>query len=319
MNFSSYKDRSFSIEEKTLIDKKIAFFLNVLSKLQINSDISSKSYSFDLNNVKYSRLKILVQCNEELKKLGSISFKIESCLEFINLKKLLDEATKKLTSIKIHLNELKSGLTEGYSKYTKSYHVEAFEEILPYSQFLRHYEETFIEDEMTKDFLAFYTAEEIFNTIKLNLIIENSNVLELIKLNPDKLINLTDVLSTNPRVISLVQKEFFRSLCQDYFKITPQQGKISHSEIITPSHDLAKRINLSTKDVAIIALSLNPVNKSPYSIGEVFTHNKLPFVVSTAQETVKLDLFCQMKIKKEQAINIVLPIYFSVIKARLNI
>lgn len=322
MNLGSYKTRVFPPDDLEAINKYIAFFNSVISKLDLKfdlSNVSNENLEKELDKLKYPQLRAIVQCSSALKGLGNISFKIESCCEYINMKFLIDEATKKSQAIKIGLEELKDVLSNNYSKYSKTHVTYSLEDILPFSRFGEFFKENFKIEDMSKEKLNFYDHNHFFDQIKMNLIVKETDILERIKNNPDDLINLTDVKSSDPKSLLLIQKEFFKILAIDYFGVTPQNGKISHSEVITPSHILAKKIGMSSKDNFVVALSLNPINKSPVKNGDVFYKNKLPFVIYGDQETTKLNLFYQIKLNKDQAINLEMPIYFSVIKSRLKI
>lgn len=321
MNLGSYKTRVFSPEDLEAIEKYITFFNSVISKLNLHFDLSSltnENLEQKLDKLKYPQLRAIVQCSSALKGLGNISFKIETCCEYINMKHLIDEATKKSQSIKISLEELKDILNNQYSKYAKTHVAYSVEDVLPFSKFGEFFQEHFKIEDMSKEKLNFFDLKNFFNQVKMNLIVSKTDILERIRKNPDDLINLNEVKSTDPKSLLLIQKEFFKMLSMEYFEITPQNGKISHSEIITPPHPLAKKIGMTSRDNFIVTLSLNPINKSPAKSGDVFYNNKFPFVVYGDQESTKLNLFYQIRLNKEESINLEMPIYFSIIKARLK-
>lgn len=315
-SLTSYKTRIFPKDDLLEIERYIVYVNNLLSNCDVSFALdSSLDSKIDLSKVSLTKLKQISDLNKVQKSLAMISHKIETCVEYKNIQRLCTESIKTIELMEKKVYELRNELTKDYSNYTKN-HV-AFEEALTFTEFKNFFERIYSADNLSLDQLTYFDENQLFDQIKVNLIVEKTKINNLVENNQVKIINLSEVCE-NKQVLSYIQKEYFYSLCKNDFNLSVMYGKTAHSEILSPSHPQSKNLNISSKEVGILTLSLNPINKAPLTEGNKFVHKNLDFEVMTVQETTKVDYFYQLKLNKKTVINLQMPIYFSFIRCQLR-
>lgn len=313
---SSYKTRLFPKDDLLEIERYIVYVQSLLSKCGLNFPLeSSLDSKIDLSTVTLTQLKQIADLKKVQKSLAMISYKIETCIEYKNIQRLYQKSAETVEAMEKKVLELRNELTKDYSNYAKNQI--KFEEAIPYSEFKAFFENIYSSDKLSLEQLTYFDDNQLFDQIKVNLIVEKTKMNDIIENNQVKVINIAEVLE-NKQVLSYMQKEYFYSLCKNDFNLSLMYGKTAHSEILSPSHDLASKLNISNKEVGILTLSLNPINKAPLSEGNKFTHKNLDFEVTSVQETTKVDYFYQLKLNKKTVINLQMPIYFSFIRCQLR-
>ena len=313
---STYKTRLFSNEDRKEIDRYFLYVNELLKKSSIDFSLeNSLETPIDLQSVTLIDLKSIQDLNKVLKSLALISYKIESCIEYKNIHRLINEAKTLIELMEKKVNELSNELTKNYSLYAKN-HV-SFEEVIPFSEFKAFFQKIYSSNTLTMNQLNYFDDNKLFDQIKVNLIAEKTKMLDIINSNQHTIINLAE-LSENKVILGYLQREFFYSLCKNEFNLSIMYGKTAHAEIISPSHQLATSLNLAKKEIGLLTLSLNPINKALMNINDKFDYKNMTFEVSSVQDTVKIDYFHQLKLNKTTVINLQLPIYFSFIRCQIK-
>lgn len=315
-SLTSYKTRLYPQDDLKEIDRYIAYVDTMLKQFNINFKLDDPiTKEIDLSAATLTQLKQFSSLNQVKKSLAAISYKIETSIEYKNIQRIFESSTKTVELMEKKVLELRSELTKDYSNYTKN-HV-AFEDVIPFSEFKTFFENIYSSDSLSLNQLNYFDENKLFDQIKVNLIVEKTKINDLVSLNQTKIINLSEV-SENKAMLSYLQKEYFYSLCKNHFNLNIMYGKMAHSEILSPSHSQSAKLGITNKEVGILTLSLNPINKAPLEKGNRFVHKNLDFEVVNIQETTKVDYFYQLKLNKNTVINLELPIYFSFIRCQLR-
>lgn len=317
MNLGSYTTRTFSEADKLIIDRYFVSIKGMLVVLKVNMDLGVvQAKDVELNHLNAADLRRIVRLVAIKQQISNISYKIETCLEYQNLKNLITHAENMLKDMNEYVSNLRNILPKKYSDYSKN-HV-SFLEALPFSDFKAFFDDFFKDETLTNEQLTYFDENNFFDQIKLNLIVSQTNIVDLVSKSPKKIIDFSQVKSENPQALSLIQKEFFHTLCRDYFDLKMKYGKTSHSEIIAPSHSQAKKLKITSKENGILSLSLNPINQAKLALKDTFQSRSLPFQVTTVQDSTKINFFYQLKLNKTTSINLQMPIYLSFIRSQLT-
>lgn len=114
----------------------------------------------------------------------------------------------------------------------------------------------------------------------------------------------------------LLACEFFFQYCQELLGPIKFSGSLSQLELIRPSHNLAKKFDLSIYESAILGISLNPFHKLSENLFNQLSYFDLMFEKSSDLEYYHMEVFWQLKLNQKNYI-LKVPVYFCYLRLQL--
>lgn len=327
------------LKENVLEEANQIFFQisNVFSDLGL--DFNSFEV-FDLKSIPIKNLETIEDLDIFLKKLSDIHLRIESSSEFLKLKTLIEQSRKiqkeyqdmkillqrdsrKLFS-KIHNEISKKSVNLIYSldPKTKNKHKENLENYFSFSDFQPLIEESLNENNSYNQIYSLTDSsnlEKLFLKIKNKVISKKIDINEIVE-NYGKEIQIDQLKEKDIVAYEFLRGRALSKVAMDKFEIEVSSHKSYEQRIVRPSDPLSRLLKLNDSEIAIFAISVDPIKNFGLKTGSKMESSLLPFLVfeiENDQKQMKVIQKINIHIEDDLVVDIITPVYISYIKAKL--
>lgn len=311
----NYSQCSFKDEDKLKIDE---IFLIFKSKLDL---IGLGNYYIDgktdlLNKVSFKNLYEMSTTWEKLAfQLENINYKILVVKEYRMIIKLIEKAREKVNNMTELIQILEDKLKHDYSQIVTNDVL--FSEYFSFKDFKNSFSIMTSPEIITLDELNEIKKQNLFKLIRRKIIADKANIHSLLSDQP-KVIHINTIKQEDEKTFNLLRTEFFTTLCDEVFQIKVPYGKKTKTEIIRPSHQIAKSLKLERTEILYLTVSLDPIPAIELEPDHVIEFNNgMKFNVSKNQQVLSREMFYQIELDKLSTCNLVVPFYFSFIRCCL--
>jgi len=310
-----YSQYYFKDEDKAEIDKILSYIQDKLNSIGLE-DYFESGVLVKLDDVPFKTLyEISFSWEKLMNQLESISYKMLVIREYRSIKKLIELSKEKTDQITKVIKTLDENLRKDYSELVSLNPF--FSEYFTYKEFKNAFNAMTSEDTVSFNYLAELKGQNMFKTIRRKIIADNANIHSLLA-DSDKIIHINSIKSEDEKTYNLLRSESFVALCDDILKIKIPYGKKTQTEIIRPSHFMAKHLKLERTEIIYLTVSLDPISDVEIELGQVIEFNNgMRFEVIKTQQVLEKEMFYQLRLDKVSSSNLIIPFYFSFIRCNL--
>lgn len=296
-----------------------------------------------LTKISIGQLRTILDLRPYLIELGLIHPKIELSLEYLQLQNLIDkkvpEFLTKAEGIvrKLDLDFKKSykqalddfsrkavSLSYSMDKQTKEKHQAKLEQYLAFSEFKPLINQVIGEDVLLSTIFGYEqdyaaTLAELFNVMKNKVMSGKANIPSLIQEFGNE-IPVDQIKDKDPVAYEYLRSKAFAEMAMDNFGITVPFDKTYDQRIVRPQDSLAERLKLKNTEMAIFAISVDPIRSFGLTVGQSLESSQVPFLkfqVMNDQKQMKVMQKIKVQVNEEESVYVVTPVYVSYIKAEL--
>lgn len=265
-------------------------------------------------STEYKQLQTLIEKKvaEYLNKADDIVAKLDK--DFKNkYKQALDDFSRKAVDLSYTLD-----------KKDKEKHQAKLEQYLSFSEFKPLIEQLIGEQVSLATVLSYdqnydNTLVQLFTTMKHKVMAAKANIPSLV----DKFgleIPVNEIKDSDPVAFEYLRAKAFEQAAMDYFQLSIPLDKTYDQRIIRPSDPLAQKLKLTAAQMAIFALSVDPIRDFGLAKGQRMESSQNPhlkFLVLNDQHQMKMDQKIKVQVNEDTFIHVVTPIYVSYVKAEL--
>lgn len=265
-------------------------------------------------STEYIQIKLLIEkkVQEYLNKADSIVSKLDTDLKK-EFKKALDEFSRK-------------GVNLSYSmdKNSKEKHQNKIEQYLSFSEFKPLIDQVIGEKVALKTIFSYEndyakTLAEMFNAMKNKIMAAKANIPSLVA-QFGEVIPVEQIKDSDPVAYEYLRSKAFAELALEQFQLTIPLDKTYDQRIVRPQDTLAAKLKLTNVEMAIFAISVDPIRSFGLSKGQNLESSQNPYLkfkVSNDQLQMKLKQRIKVQVNDEEFVMVETPVYVSYVKAEL--
>lgn len=311
-----YSQCSFKPEERKEID---SIFQKVNDKLAFYGapDFLSTKNVFDLDNVTFSHLyEISVQWQKYILELESVHFKMAVVKEFRNLNFLIEKSKEKIEELNDLTQELEDSLRKEYSEIVSQNAI--FSEYFSFKEFKKVFSLMTSPEQISIKKALALKHDNLFRVIRRKIIAEKANIHFLMSETENSVIHLKQIKKQDEKTYDLLRMEFFNAVSDEALGFKLPFAKSTHTEILRPSHVLAKTLKIEKTEIVYLTVSLDPIEDVDLDEGSnVEFLNGMKFELTKTQQVVEKEMFYKLELDKLTTCNLAVPFYFSFIRFNL--
>lgn len=339
----------YPLKELHLKDAEKAETLTYLGK--VNSHLESigmdsipvESLDNSLSKVSVGNLRTILDLRPYMIEMSLIHPRVELSTEYIQLQQLIDKKVpatlKKAEDIVKKLDsdfkkEYKKALevfsrkavnlSYSMDKKDKEKHQDKFEQYLSFSEFKPLIEQVIGEHILLGTIFAYEqdyasTLLQLFNVMKNKVMAAKANIPNLIAEFGQE-IPVDQIKDRDPIAYEYLRSKAFAEVAMENFGISVPFDKTYEQRIVRPTDTLAEKLKLKPVEMAIFALSVDPIRSFGLSVGQNLESNQVPllkFKVLNEQKQMKVIQKIKVQVNEEEHVYVVTPVYVSYIKAEL--
>ena len=310
-----YSQCHFKQDDKEKIDKILSFVQSKLASVGLEKYLETGSFA----SLDFVPSKVLNEITNGWDKLLSqmelISFKMAIVKEFRMIRKLIDESRNRLIKITEITAALEEDLRKDYSQTVSANSF--FSDYFSFKEFKNTFSIIAESEDVTLFQLNDLKSQNIFQVIRKKIISNNSNIHALLS-ESSKIVHINSIKQEDERTYNLLRSEFFTTVSNEALGIKIPYGKKTQTEIIRPSHKLAEILKLERTEIVYLTVSIDPIPDMEFDAEQVIEFNNgMKFDFTKNQQVIKREMFYQLSLDKDNTCNLLVPIYFSLIRCNL--
>jgi hypothetical protein len=295
-----------------------------------------------LLNISIANLKQIPQLRTLMVDLSLVNPKVELSTEFLQLKDLVegrgpalisqmdqiiqqaDQEFKKLyNQASDEFSRKAVNLSYTLAKVEKAQYQHKLDQYLTFSDFKPLIQQLIGEQNSGQHLLSLTensTWAECFLPLKQQIMSQKANLPAL----QDRFgseIPINEVKELDPIAYEYLRSLAFQEVARSYFNLEVREDKTFEQRVVRPADPLASLLKVSPVQMAIFALSLDPIRSFGLSKGqrmESKLNQNLKFVVLNDQEQRVIQQKVKISVGDGQVIFVLTPVYVSYIKAELD-
>lgn len=328
--------------ERTEAISYLAKANNHLESIGMNP-IPVESLDLELTKVSIGDLRTILELRPFMIEMSLIHPRVELSTEYIQLQQLIDkkvpQTLNKAEAIVKKLDadfkkEYKKALEDfsrkavnlSYSldKQTKEKHQEKFEQYLAFSEFKPLIDQVIGENVVLGTIFSYETDYQttlanLFNTMKNKVMAAKANIPSLVAQYGTE-IPVEQIKDQDPIAYEYLRSKAFAEVAMENFGISIPFDKTFEQRIVRPNDALAERLKLKPIEMAIFAISVDPVRNFGLAVGQYLESSQVPFLkfkVLNEQKQMKVIQKIKVQVNEDEFIYVITPVYVSYIKAEL--
>lgn len=214
-------------------------------------------------------------------------------------------------------------LSYSLDKVQKSKHQTKLDQYIVYSDFKPLINDLISEENSVKHFLLLEDNSEELDKIFLSfkrIVMANKAKLPDLMAQFGSEIPINEVRDLDPIAFEYLRSLAFQEVARNYFNLEVRDDKTLEQRVVRPTDSLASLLKVSPVQMAIFALSLDPIRSFGLSKGQKMESSQNPdlkFVVLNDQEQRVINQKVKVPLSNDQSVYILTPVYVSYVKAEL--
>lgn len=310
----NYNQCSFKPEDKIRIDKILSIFNQKFSSIGL--DYYENPDSSLVDTIPYKHIEDICSWDQHLIHLENITYKMAVVKEFRMIKRLVEVCKEKIKGISENILILEENLRKDYSKIITN--DDFFSRYFSYKDFKDMFLLMTSSQNISYNDLNLLKKENLFKSIRRKIIAQKANLHTLLVESEKSVVHINNIKKEDLKTFQLLRSEFFTTICEESLGIKIPFGKETQTEIIRPSHPLAKVLKLERTEIIYLTVSLEPINEAELSLEQVIEFNNgMKFEVTNNQQVLEKDMFYELSLDQLSKCNLIVPFFFSFIRCNL--